>query len=97
MNPNNANPGDFVKITTKDKIFEGYLMPEYELESREFLFVKLKSGYNVGVRKEKILNIEVIKTKAKKEIVETEEDGDFENAAGKILILATGWYNSKQN
>ncbi|MDI6730383.1 MAG: Glu-tRNA(Gln) amidotransferase subunit GatD [Candidatus Altarchaeum sp.] len=89
MNPNNANAGDFVKITTADKVFDGYLMPEYELESKNFLFVKLKSGYNVGVRKDKILNIEAIEKKAKKEIVKSEEES-IENADGKILILATG-------
>ncbi|CEG11103.1 Glutamyl-tRNA(Gln) amidotransferase subunit D [groundwater metagenome] len=88
MNLNNANAGDFVKITTADKSFEGHLMPEYDLESREFLFVKLKSGYNVGVRKDKILNIEVIKKTEPKSAVESEKED--ENGNGKILILATG-------
>ena len=92
MNTNEVNAGDFVKITTSDKIFEGHLMPEYELESKEFLFVKLKSGYNVGIRKDRILNTEIIKINAEKGILEGEgkEESDFENAAGKILILATG-------
>lgn len=80
------NPGDFVRITTKDKVYKGYLMPEYELEDKKFLFIKLKSGYNIGIKKDKILNIGVIK-KAEKEITEKEEAKDPE---GKILILATG-------
>ncbi len=88
MNPNNTNAGDFVKITTADKVFEGHLMPEYELESKNFLFVKLKSGYNVGIRKEKILNIEAIEKAEPKSAVESEKED--ENADGKILILATG-------
>ncbi|PKP57639.1 MAG: Glu-tRNA(Gln) amidotransferase GatDE subunit D, partial [Candidatus Altiarchaeales archaeon HGW-Altiarchaeales-1] len=90
MNSYDFNPGDFVQITTTDKVFEGHLMPEYELESREFLFVKLKSGYNVGIRKVQILNIELIKRNVKKEIAGSEEECDFEDADGKILILATG-------
>ncbi|OQX21396.1 MAG: glutamyl-tRNA(Gln) amidotransferase subunit D [Candidatus Altiarchaeales archaeon A3] len=91
MNSNNTNAGDFVKITTKDKIFEGYLMPEYELESREFLFVKLKSGYNVGIKKDKISNMEIVEKREKQcEKGNTEKGDDFESADGKILILATG-------
>jgi len=94
---NKFNPGDFVKIKTNTKIFEGYLMPEYELEHKDvssFLFVKLKSGYNVGIRKDKILNIEISERKEKKEDLQSKceknEEGEFENVDGKILILATG-------
>lgn len=90
---NDANPGDFVRITTVDKIFDGYLMPEYDLESKNFLSIKLKSGYNIGIKKDKILSIDVIeKRKDRGEKENTEREGNFEdtNIEGKILILATG-------
>jgi len=83
----NLTPGDFVKITTKDKIFEGYLMPGYKLEGDEFLFIKLKNGYNIGIKKDKILNIEVLESFEKENKKKEESDEDVK---GKILILATG-------
>jgi glutamyl-tRNA(Gln) amidotransferase subunit D len=53
-----AKPGDKVKITTKNKTYEGLLMPNEETTN---VVVKLDTGYNMGIDKSKIKTIKVIK------------------------------------
>jgi len=44
----------YAKIKTKDnKVFEGYLVNE----TSEFVIIKLKNGYNIGIRNEDIFRI----------------------------------------
>ena len=52
-----ANPGDKVKVTTTDKVVEGVLMPNEETDS---VIVKMKSGYNIGIKKSKVKKIDVV-------------------------------------
>lgn len=42
--------GDIIRITRNGEVFEGSLMPRYELADEEHIVIKLKSGYNVGVK-----------------------------------------------
>jgi len=42
--------GDFLHITRDDEVFEGVLMPRYELADDRHLVIKLKNGYNIGIR-----------------------------------------------
>jgi glutamyl-tRNA(Gln) amidotransferase subunit D len=58
---NNAKAGDKVRIVTNDDTFEGILMPRPELYDDDITVLKIKSGYNIGISKEKIKLIEVIK------------------------------------
>lgn len=55
-----AKTGDRVKVFYKKEILEGILMPE---EEEGFVFVKLDSGYNIGLKKSFIKKTEVLKTK----------------------------------
>ncbi len=48
-------PGDKVKVTTKDEVVGGVLMPNEETDS---VVIKLDSGYNIGIDKNKIKKIE---------------------------------------
>lgn len=48
-----ANPGERVKIVTSEEEVEGVLMPE----EKEFIVVKLDTGYNMGIKKEKVKEI----------------------------------------
>lgn len=41
--------GDVVRVVKGESIFEGTLMPRYELADERHIVVKLESGYNVGV------------------------------------------------
>ena len=50
-------PGDKVKVVTKDEVVEGVLMPNEETDS---IVIKLDNGYNVGIDKDKVKQIEKI-------------------------------------
>ncbi|CAB3288155.1 Glutamyl-tRNA(Gln) amidotransferase subunit D [Methanocaldococcus lauensis] len=49
--------GDIVKIETDKGIFEGILLPSTD---ENIITIKMKNGYNVGILKENIKNIEII-------------------------------------
>ena len=53
--------GDKVEIKTKDDLYRGILMERSELADDKHLVIKLKSGYNVGLKKAEIEGIRVIK------------------------------------
>lgn len=78
--------GDKVKVTTKDEIYEGILMPNEQTES---LVVKLSSGYNVGIDKDKVKKIEVIE-KLKDSKSEKKKEIRHDKSKPIISILHTG-------
>ena len=61
-----ANPGDRVRIFYDKKEIEGILMPS---ESENSVFVKLDSGYNIGIEKGKVKEIKVVEAKKEKKEV----------------------------
>ena len=42
--------GDVIRIVDKERIFEGILIPRSETNTNDHIVVKLKSGYNVGIK-----------------------------------------------
>ena len=42
--------GDIIKVASKGKIYEGILIPRSELGEGTIVIVKMKSGYNVGIK-----------------------------------------------
>jgi glutamyl-tRNA(Gln) amidotransferase subunit D len=42
--------GDIIEITSEGKRYEGILMPRSEIGNYDHVVVKLKSGYNIGIR-----------------------------------------------
>jgi len=79
-----AGAGDRVKIVAKDSDYEGVLMPE----EKEFLVLKLDSGYNIGILKENVKEIKLLV--AKKEPVKQEIKPLPKRALPKVSILHTG-------
>lgn len=53
------NSGDRVSVKTKSQVFEGVYLPS----SQNAEFVKLDSGYNIGVAKDKIVSMSVLASK----------------------------------
>src|SRR5215469_10381967 len=49
--------GDTVTIKTHDKEITGVLMPRYESADKNHIVIKLKNGYNIGFRTDKIQSI----------------------------------------
>ena len=80
-----AEPGDKVKITTKDKEVVGILMPS---ESKTATFIKLDSGYNVGIENSNIKKIEIIEKKKEKKEAKTAIKP--KKGLKKVVILHTG-------
>ncbi|MEM4396867.1 MAG: Glu-tRNA(Gln) amidotransferase subunit GatD [Candidatus Woesearchaeota archaeon] len=79
-------PGTIVKIITTDGNFEGMIIERPELYDKDHITLKLSSGYNIGIRKEKIKTIEIIK-----EITSKEESSEKITIDGKkIVIISTG-------
>ncbi len=42
--------GDIIRVTSKGKTYEGILIPRSELGECTVVIVKIKSGYNIGIR-----------------------------------------------
>lgn len=78
--------GTIVKIISEDGIFEGMIIERPELYDKEHLTLKLSSGYNIGIKKDKIKSIEIIK-EAKSKQENTEE---ITINGKKIVLISTG-------
>ena len=84
---NKVDVGDLVKITS-ELTYSGILMPRYESGDESHIVLKLKSGYNIGIKFEKIEKLEKIgerqpNNENSQTIVKNEE-------LPKILLLSTG-------
>ena len=56
-----VNPGDSVKIITKDEEYTGILMPRPDILEKGLVVLKLDNGYNIGIEEKRIEKIELIK------------------------------------
>ena len=57
--------GDIIRVTSKGKTYEGILIPRSELSEGTAVIVKMKSGYNIGIRINQDVKIEKIGKGAK--------------------------------
>ena len=69
MKGKDANAGDLIKVKTAKEEIEGILIESYE---SGVVLVKLSNGYNIGVSRENILDIKVVKKAEKSEKKEAE-------------------------
>jgi glutamyl-tRNA(Gln) amidotransferase subunit D len=81
--------GDIIRVTSKGKAYEGILIPSSEYEHGENIIVKLKSGYNVGIRLTPTVKIEKIGKGAKPVFAAPPLPSQKENLP-KIVIMSTG-------
>jgi len=58
MRTKTLNPGDTVKIKTRDKIWDGIILESHD---PEIILLKLDTGYNIGIRENEILDVNVKK------------------------------------
>lgn len=42
--------GDIIRVIRNEEVFEGILMPRYELADDNHIVLKLKNGYNIGIK-----------------------------------------------
>jgi glutamyl-tRNA(Gln) amidotransferase subunit D len=57
MRTKTFNPGDKVKLRTKTKTWQGHALESHD---SEIILLKLKSGYNIGIRENEILNATIL-------------------------------------
>jgi glutamyl-tRNA(Gln) amidotransferase subunit D len=55
-----CNIGDIIRVTSKGKVYEGILIPRSELGECTIVIVKMKSGYNVGIKADMDVKIEKV-------------------------------------
>lgn len=82
------NPGDIVKVITKEDIFKGILMPRPDVLDENFIVIKLGNGYNIGIDKKKIKKIELIKKYSPKKPLKSELKP--KKGLPNVTILSTG-------
>jgi glutamyl-tRNA(Gln) amidotransferase subunit D len=85
----NCEVGDIIKITDGKEIFEGILIPRSETGDDEHIIVKLKNGYNIGVRVTPKVKIERIGKGSKPAFVAPPLPPQ-EQTLPKVVIMSTG-------
>ena len=81
-----VNAGDYVKIRLARKELEGTVLESYD---KSVLLLKIKSGYNVGISREKVLDFKIIR---KHEEIKEEHaipDGEGKKVIGLIVTGGT--------
>ena len=85
MKIKSLSPGEKVKIQTKSKMWEGHVLESHD---PEIILLKLKSGYNIGIREGEILDIKEVKEKT---IEHHGKKGDKVNdKLPNVAIIITG-------
>jgi glutamyl-tRNA(Gln) amidotransferase subunit D len=81
--------GDVIRVTSKGKAYEGILIPRSETGDSKHVVVKLKSGYNVGVRITPDVKIEKIGIGSKPSFA-APPIPEQKPELPKVVILSTG-------
>ena len=88
LNRYNAEIGKHVKVFVNNDCYEGVLMPRYEFADDEHVVLKLKNGYNIGIKVDRIDRIEVEDYREHVK-VSREEHEDIEGLA-RLMMISTG-------
>ncbi|MDP4039928.1 MAG: Glu-tRNA(Gln) amidotransferase subunit GatD [Candidatus Pacearchaeota archaeon] len=81
----NFSAGDYVLLRLAKKEIEGRILESYD---KEIILIKLKSGYNIGIARENILDFKVLKKF--KEDVKNEIKTSFDDHKKTIGLIVTG-------
>jgi glutamyl-tRNA(Gln) amidotransferase subunit D len=89
---NNAKPGQLVDVATFDGLVtRGLIVQRYEGADDDHIVLKLKSGYNIGLKVEKVKSINLISENRQ---ASTYDDGKVQiphdNQKKKLLLVSTG-------
>ncbi len=82
-------PGDYVEVTTSDEAIKGVLLESPELE-KDAVIIKLDSGYNIGIDKNKVRKISLMPQRKIAENKTKKEKSSSDKKLPKISILHTG-------
>lgn len=82
--------GDKILVRGKDFCYEGILMPRIELGDPSNLVIKLSNGYNIGIKFEKGIKIELVKKGKKIKFVPSKARMKFDKNKKVVSILGCG-------
>ncbi|MDO5861851.1 MAG: asparaginase domain-containing protein, partial [Thermoplasmata archaeon] len=83
-----AAEGTRLRVEKDGRAFEGTLMPHHEFSAPDVLILKVKSGYNVGVRIDAGTTVKVLEQPAER--VKKESPVEFHEGLPKIVLIGTG-------
>jgi glutamyl-tRNA(Gln) amidotransferase subunit D len=89
LNEAGCEVGDIIRVVTKGKAYEGILIPRSETGDDKHIVVKLKSGYNIGVRVAPDVKIERIGS-GSKPVFSAPVLPEQKEALPKVVIMSTG-------
>jgi len=97
MKTKTFTPGDKVKIQTKSRTWEGHALQSHD---PEIILLKLKSGYNIGIRENEILDAHVTDKRsdrqAKRPTSEaTDKRSDRQELPNIVLVITGGTISSR--
>lgn len=84
-----AEAGDLLRVEKDGEIYEGILMPRSELGDDKHIVIKIRSGYNVGIRITPETRIEKKGTRAKPSFVPPPPPKQRPNLP-RVTIISTG-------
>jgi glutamyl-tRNA(Gln) amidotransferase subunit D len=85
------HPGDKIKLQTKTKTWEGHVLESHD---SEIILLKIKSGYNIGIRESEILNATIIE-KSEKPAGKTQTQAPSSNLPNVAIIITGGTISSR--
>ncbi|MBS7655097.1 Glu-tRNA(Gln) amidotransferase subunit GatD [Candidatus Bathyarchaeota archaeon] len=84
-----ASLGDEIKIIKGEKIYKGILIPRPEYQNSDYIVLKLKSGYNIGVKVDSSVKIEVLGFKVEPKFVKPPSP-ETKEGLPQVSIISTG-------
>jgi glutamyl-tRNA(Gln) amidotransferase subunit D len=84
-----ATIGDYIRVIVNGNIYEGILIPRTEYADDKHILIKLKSGYNIGLRVSSGIRIEVIRHESKPTFTPPKLPEEKEGLP-KIALISTG-------
>ncbi|MHA1596964.1 MAG: Glu-tRNA(Gln) amidotransferase subunit GatD [Candidatus Asgardarchaeia archaeon] len=90
MEEKGVEEGDFVKVLMRDgRVVEGFLIPHAQLYSGDFIVLKMKNGYNIGVSLDKIEDLKLVyKSKPFRKPIRLEVK--VKGSLPRLMIIGTG-------
>jgi len=90
INSIEASIGDEIEINKSGKTFRGLLMPQTGKEKNEYLILKLKNGYNIGIKIEEGIKLKKLSKGREPEINRKGKDIQPNEENPTVSILGTG-------
>ncbi|WP_400205845.1 Glu-tRNA(Gln) amidotransferase subunit GatD [Methanomethylophilus alvi] len=83
-----AEEGCTLSIETSGKSYKGVLMPHHEFSGEDIVILKVKSGYNIGIRIDESAEIEVVSKPVER--VKPESAEETKEGLKTIVLIGTG-------